>query len=432
MSINNINPMLKTGIIVMIFILISSLFSGCLNTASIENAETSTNTPLIIITSEPSTVQTLNPVPTPTPIPAPIEIIIGGTGDIMVHESQLNDASYTASYEEGYDYYFDHTFKYIKPALEYPDIMIGNLETVFASAAAGGYTGFPQFNSPDSLAESLKKAGFDVLTTCNNHSLDRGKDGLLRTLSVLDDVGLYHTGTFDSIESFNSPLIIDVKGIKVGILAGAYGYQFSSRLTAEEHEYMVSYNDAEYLKDEVKDLKDAGAQIIVASLHWGYEKYYDIYTDQKDLAPILVEAGVDIIFGHHPHILQPIEYMEVTLEDGTTNSAVICYSMGNFIANAVQRYDREGAICYVYLSYDFTTDEVTIQKAEVLPTYINFSRTYFYDYHVLPIVSDIDTLNIDNFNVTSTFKRGLQTRLTDIKESITDNYVEFIDYIPHR
>jgi len=68
----------------------------------------------------------------------------------------------------------------------------------------------------------------------------------------------------------------------------------------------------------------------------------------------------------------------------------------------------------------------------VLPTYINFSRTYFYDYHVLPIVSDIDTLNIDNFNVTSTFKRGLQTRLTDIKESITDNYVEFIDYIPHR
>ena len=118
-------------------------------------------------------------------------------------------------------------------------------------------------------------------------------------------------------------------------------------------------------------------------MHWGYENNYEIYDDQKELAPILVEAGVDIIFGHHPHILQPIEYMEITMEDGTTNSAVVCWSLGNFLANSPMRLEQEGAICYVYLSYDPVTDDVSIEKTEVLPTYIYFSRSYLYDFHVV-------------------------------------------------
>jgi len=389
-----------------------------------------------IITPSPTTAASstpyisAQPTPTATAQPEPIQIIIGGTGDIMVHKKQLTDASYTARYEEGYDYYFEHNFKYIKDALEYPDLMIGNLETVFASAA-NGYSGFPNFNSPDSLASALKNAGFDVLTNSNNHALDQGKEGLLRTIDVLDENGFYHTGTFDSVESYNTPLIIDVNGVKVGILSGAYGYQNLGTLTEEEQSYMISVSSADYLKQEVQDLKDAGAHVIVASMHWGYENNYEIYDDQKELAPILVEAGVDIIFGHHPHILQPIEYMEITMEDGTTNSAVVCWSLGNFLANSPMRLEQEGAICYVYLSYDPVTDDVSIEKTEVLPTYIYFSRSYLYDFHVIPAGGSVESLNIDDFTIESDFQSRLDAKYTDIKESITESYVKFITDVPN-
>ena len=389
----------------------------------------SSTTPASTTPASPTPYVTEQPTPEATAQPEPINIIIGGTGDIMVHKKQLDDASYTARFEEGYDYYFEHNFKYIKEALEYPDLMIGNLETVFASAAKG-YSGFPNFNSPDSLASALKNAGFDVLTNSNNHALDQGKEGLLRTISVLDELGFYHTGTFDSIEGYNTPLIIDVNGVAVGILSGAYAYQNLGTLTDEEQTYMISVSSTDYLTQEVQALKDAGAQIIVASMHWGYENNYDIYYDQEELAPVLVKAGVDIIFGHHPHILQPIEYMEVTLDDGTVNSAVVCWSLGNFLANSPMRLEQEGAICYVYLSYDPVTNEVIIDKTQVLPTYIYFNRSYFYDFHVLPAGGSVESLNIDDFAIEEDFQSRLDSKFNDVSDSITDDYVEFITEVP--
>jgi len=411
----------------LIFTFILAIFSliGCIN-----NEPTSIEVPTSVVTAQPTPVPTIEPTPTPTAVPEPIEIIIGGTGDIMVHKKQLADAKYTARYEEGYDYYFEHNLKYIKPALEYPDLMLGNLETVFASESADGYTGFPDFNTPDSFAKSLKNAGFDVLTNANNHSLDRGKDGLLRTISILEKNNFYHTGTFDSIEDYNTPLVIDVKGVKVGILAGAYAYQNLGELTEEEQEYMISVNSVDYLKAEVDDLKKAGAQIIVASMHWGYEKTYELYDDQEEFAPILVKAGVDIIFGHHPHILQPIEYVEVTLDDGSVNNAVVCWSLGNFLANSPMRLEQEGAICYVHLSYDPVTEDVNIIKTQVLPTYIYFNRSYLYDFHVLPVGDLVHKLNIDDFEVDNGFQSKLDAKFEDVKESVTDAYVEFIKEVP--
>ena len=400
-------------------------FIGCTNDSNVDLSATST------VTTLPSPVPTLAPTPSPTAIPEPIEIIIGGTGDIMVHKKQLEDAQYTARFEDGYSYYFEHNFKYIKSALEYPDLMFGNLETVFASASKG-YTGFPNFNSPDSLASALKNAGFDVLTNANNHALDQGKDGLLRTISILDENNFYHTGTFDSIESYNTPLIMEVNGVRVGVLSGAYAYQNLGTITEEEQSYMISVNSAEYLKAEVQDLKNAGAQIIVASMHWGYENTYELYEDQKELAPILVEAGVNIIFGHHPHILQPIEYMEVALDDGTTNSAVVCWSLGNFLANSPMRLEQEGAICYVHLSFDPVTEDVIITKTEVLPTYIYFNRSYLYDFHVLPSGTSVEYMNIDDFIIEDDFQSKLNVKFQDVMDSIDSQYVEFIGEVPQR
>lgn len=420
----------KTKIKLIIFIL--AVLGILLPACAINEEIPSEGTPESTFTSVPTATATALPTPTATTVPEPIQIVLGGTGDIMVHKKQLTDAKYTASFIDGYDYYFDHNFKYIKSALEYPDLMFGNLETVFGGTAAGEYIGFPKFNTPDELAAALKNAGFDVLTNSNNHSLDQGKDGLLRTISILEQNGFYHTGTFDSVESYNTPLIIDVKGVKIGVLSSAYAYQNRGTLTEEEQKYMISESSEEYLKAEVQDLKDAGAQIIVASMHWGYENYYDIYDDQKELAPVLIKAGVDVIFGHHPHILQPIEYMEVEMEDGTTNSAVVCWSLGNFLANSPMRLEQQGAICYVYLSYDPVREDVTIQKAEVLPTYIFYSRSYLYDFHVLPSGTPIEQMNIDDFEVPSGFEEKLQSKFDDVSASITDSYVDFITEVPEK
>ncbi|MEX1376840.1 MAG: CapA family protein [Eubacteriales bacterium] len=414
----------KTAILFVYISILILAIAGC------TKSQEPSYTPDVGFTSAPTQAISEDPTPTATAAPQPIEIVLGGTGDIMVHKKQLTDARYTASFNDGYDYYFEHNFKYIKSALEYPDLMFGNLETVFGGAAAGEYIGFPKFNTPDELAPALKNAGFDVLTNSNNHSLDQGKEGLLRTLSILDENGFYHTGTFSSIESYNTPLIIEVKGVKIGVLSSAYAYQNRGTLTDEEQSYMISQSSEEYLKAEVADLKNAGAQIIVASMHWGYENHYEIYDDQKELAPILIKAGVDVIFGHHPHILQPIEYMEVELDDGTVNSAVVCWSLGNFLANSPMRLEQQGAICYVYLSFDPVTETVTIQKAQVLPTYIFYTRSYLYDFHVLPSGTLLDDMNIDDFEVPSGFEEKLKSKFYDVAGSITDSYVEFIGQVP--
>lgn len=404
-------------------LIVAVALCGCINLSQIQV------TPTSVPTLAPTPTATL--APTATPRPAPIEIIIGGTGDIMCHKKQLEDARYTGRFEDGVDYYFDHNFRYISPALMYPDLMIGNLETVFASISAG-YTGFPFFNTPDSLAKSLKNAGFDVLTTANNHALDQGGAGLVRTISILDNNNLYHTGTFDSPESASSTLIIDVNGVKIGILASAYAIQNIGTITEEEQSYMLSVSSVDYLKSEVADLKNAGAQIIVASMHWGYENNYEVYDDQAQLAPILVEAGVDIIFGHHPHILQSVEYMQVQLPDGTTNSAVVCWSLGNFLANSPMRLEQEGAICYVYLSFDPVTEDVTITKTQVLPTYIFFNRSSLYDFHVLPAGTSFESMNIDDFVIPNNFQSVLDAKYQDVMDSINSDYVEFIGGVPTR
>lgn len=411
--------------LIIISVLCLALIAACSDKTTDDTSLSVTHTP----TLQPTATATLEPTPSPTTQPEPIQIILGGTGDIMVHKKQLEDARYTARSEDGYTYYFEHNFKYIASALQYPDLMLGNLETVFAGNVTP-YIGYPKFNTPDSFASALKNAGFDVLTNANNHSLDQGKNGLLRTINVLEENGFHHTGTFENLEDYNTPLIIDVNGVNVGVLAGAYGFQHIGGLTDEEQEYMISVSSEEYLKAEVEDLKNAGAQIIVASMHWGDEKSLEINNNQKELAHTLVESGVDVIFGHHPHVLQPIEYMEVTLDDGTTNSAVVCWSLGNFLANSPMRLEQEGAICYVYLIFDPVTEQVTIDKTQVLPTYIFYNRSYLYDFHVLPAGGTVESLAIDDFKIESGFQPKLDAKFSDVVFAITEGYVEFITGVP--
>ena len=150
--------------------------------------------------------------------PEDTKITMSVIGDIMCHDSQYRDAYV----KESNTYDFSYVFSDIKYYLQIADIAVGNLETTFAGKDVG-YSNYPTFNTPEQLAYDLKKIGLDVLSTANNHSLDKGYKGLVSTLNYLDDADIAHTGTYASEEDQNKILIKNVKGISMAFLSFTYG-----------------------------------------------------------------------------------------------------------------------------------------------------------------------------------------------------------------
>ena len=289
------------------------------------------------------------------------------TGDIMCHNTIFNDA-YNAS-TETYD--FSYIFENIKYYLQTPDITIGNLETTFAGKGTK-YTGYPKFNSPESLAYNLKKLGFDVLSTANNHCYDSGYDGIESTIKYLDDADISHTGTFTSPEKQNDVLIKNVKGFKIAFISFTYG---TNGITVpSDKSYSVNLINDSLITKQLNLAKEKNPDLIVACMHWGVEYQTTPNVEQKNLATFLFENGADIIIGNHPHVLQPMEKREITLSNGTKKDGFIVYSLGNFLADQNKNYTRDSAI----LNLNITKDEdskITINSCTYVPIY-NYKDAY--------------------------------------------------------
>ena len=165
------------------------------------------------------------------------------TGDIMCHNTQFADAK-TAN---GYD--FSYVFEDIKKYIQTADIAIGNLETTFTGSQAG-YSGYPTFNTPEILASNLKDIGFDVLTTSNNHSLDKGYKGVESTIKYLDEADIAHTGTFTSEESQNTILYKSIKGVKIAFLSYTYGTNGIPVPSGKE--YCINLIDKDLIKKHIE------------------------------------------------------------------------------------------------------------------------------------------------------------------------------------
>lgn len=265
-------------------------------------------------------------------------------GDIMAHGTQIK-AQYDPSTGE---YDFNNNYKYVKPYIEKADVAMCNLETTFGGEP---YRGYPVFSAPDSLADAIKNAGFDVVFTSNNHMMDTGMKGVKRTLGVLRDKGFDVSGSRLSEEEPRF-FIRDVKGVKVGFIGYTYEtpspdgnvYINSIKVPYEEAELINSFSnerikaDLKEMKDSVTAAKKAGADIVVMYLHWGEEYQQSPNPHQKTVAEYLIDnTATDIIFASHPHVLQPIDMIKSA--DGKKTVPVF-YSMGNFISN--QRVESLG------------------------------------------------------------------------------------------
>lgn len=294
--------------------------------------------------------------------PDDIKINLVATGDVMCHTTNFNAAydSKTKSYD------FTPVFKNVAKYISKADIAIGNLETTFAGEDRG-YTGYPTFNSPESLGEALKNIGIDVLSTANNHSLDKGYTGVVSTLDSLDRIGIDHVGTARSKEEQNRILVKNVNGIKIAFLSFTYGTNGIPVPVGKE--YSVNLIEKKFILDQINLAKEKDVDIICASMHWGVEYVQKQNKEQEDLANYLFKNGVDIIIGNHAHVVEPMEKRKVTLEDGTEKEVFVVYALGNFISGQTIEHTKSTAILDMQIIKSGRTGEIFIDSVDYIPVY---------------------------------------------------------------
>jgi hypothetical protein len=255
-------------------------------------------------------------------------------GDIMGHDSQIA----AAWYEKDSSYNYHPCFRHIKSFLQQADIAIGNLELTFGGPP---YKGYPRFSSPDALAGALREAGFDVLLNANNHVLDRGTAGMLRTAGIMESQHFIHTGSFTDplLRELEYPLLIEKNNILVGLLNYTYG---TNGLEADTP-LVVNRIDRELILRDLRKVRSVRPDFVIVTIHWGneYERTQD--ESQESLAEFMLANGADAVIGGHPHVIQPVEVYRDPSD--TADIKLVAYSLGNFISNQRERY-RDGGILF--------------------------------------------------------------------------------------
>ena len=337
---------------------------------------------------EPDGSKAADPVPTakstPQPSPTPsgtTSILLRAVGDIMMHMPMVR-----AGLQADGSYDFNHFFEDIRPYLEGADIVTGNLETTISNEEKG-YGGYPMFRTPAALLPALKNAGFNVLTTANNHTFDGKKFGVIHTLDKLEEYGLLHTGSARNQEERDRILIVEKNGIKAGILAYTYGTNgMEATIPDADLPFMVNNIDEDRIRGDVGRAREEGAEVLIVCIHWGEEYARIPNSFQKETADFLASLGVDIILGSHAHVLQPMERRTVTLEDGTKKEAFLIYSLGNFISNQRDPYQDSGVIVDLEIIKDYDRGTIELGEISYTPTWVyRFSRDGKSDYRVLPV-----------------------------------------------
>lgn len=344
-------------------ILILLLSSGGNDTAREEvqaaNAPAETQSALLDATAVPT--PEITPEPTAEPIQA-ASVHFRAVGDVMSHKLQLRHAK-----QDDGSYNYDSQFQYVKDALSDADFTIANLELSIATDSE--YSSFPFFRTPEAILATLKDCGVDMFTVANNHILDGFWDGLVHTLDKCDEYGFDHVGADRTPEEAAQPMIREINGIKFGFLAYTKDTNDNDkRLKDAQADFCVKYLDKADFKADVQQLRDLGAEVVICMPHWGTEERRSVTSECKRLAEEMVNAGVDIILGSHPHVVLPINVGEMEV-NGEKKDILIAWSMGNFISYMAAKYMDSGII----VDFTVTRDEsgkIHIHDVGYVPVYV--------------------------------------------------------------
>lgn len=323
-------------------------------------------------------------------------ITIGSAGDVIIHNPFLESSVYKNS--KGYN--FSSCFKYVKDLYNQEDYMVANLETTLSGKSVG-YSGYPVFNSPDSLVDNMHNAGIDMFLLANNHIYDKGKSGFLRTSEVLQKKGYDYTGARHQ-DKENKYRVVNVNGVRVGMIN--YTFQTSSsggkaingnKMDSSVSDYLNSFNpndlDSFYeeLTKQIALMKLAGAEYIIFYPHWGEEYKTEAYGYTKKMAQKVCDIGVDAIIGGHPHVVEPLDVL--TSSDGKRKTFV-AYSTGNLLSN--QRRELISSLPTgntedgIMVSLQITRDKkgnVDLTGVNITPTWVYKSSGSNSKYYIIPL-----------------------------------------------
>ncbi|CCH27822.1 CapA family protein [Actinosynnema sp. NPDC047251] len=303
-------------------------------------------------TGSPVVITSSQPPPTTTTPPPPPSFTLAAGGDILVHPLLTEQADLDGGRT------FGPILDGLRQAVD-ADLSICHLETPLSAPGDPTY-GYPAFSAPPEVATALKDLGYDSCSTASNHTLDRGSGAIKTTLDVLDAAGLKHTGSFRTPEESATPLLLDARGVKVAQLSFTYGFNGIPL----PKPWMANQLSVDGVLTAARAAKAAGAEVVVASLHWGAEYQHEATPEQREMArAILADPAVDLIIGTHVHAVQPVEQV-----DGKW----VVYGMGNEVA----RHSEPRGITEEGIVTRFTfvkgPDGWAVEHAEYVPTLVEF------------------------------------------------------------
>ena len=291
-------------------------------------------------------------------------------GDVLIHESVYLDAK-----KEDGTYDFSKMFTDIRPIIKDYDLKYCNQESII-----GGFnpSGYPNFNSPEEIGNNLVDLGFNMVSLANNHAFDKGEKGILNSVSYwkrYNDV--ITAGSYDSLDSRNDIKIYEKNGIKYAFLSYTTGINGNS---LNGKDYLVNLYDKEKVKEDIDKVLDK-TDIIIVAMHWGNEYTNEPTNSQREIAEYLSSIGVDLIIGTHPHVVQPIEYI---------NDTLVIYSLGNFLSNQLVMGVNPaiGLLLGVEITIKDGEINFNIKDEELIYSYSNNSK----DFKVIPFSNLNDNL----------------------------------------
>jgi poly-gamma-glutamate synthesis protein (capsule biosynthesis protein) len=262
---------------------------------------------------------------------------VAAAGDVLIHpelvEQAAKDAEETGEGEAGLD--FGPMFAGVEPVISRADLAICHMETPVGKPE-GPFEGYPEFLVPPQVLTALKGVGYDTCSTASNHTFDHGMKAVRRTLDAMDEAGLGHTGSARTPKEAEQINIRDVNGVKVAHLS--YSWESFVHPVPEKQRWAFNRTNLSEIKKDEGRARDKGAEVVILSIHWGAEYYNEPGVAQMRLAQRLSEeTGIDLVIGHHSHVVQPIQ---------NVNGTWVAYSLGNQVArhSSPMGVTEEGAI----------------------------------------------------------------------------------------
>ncbi len=308
---------------------------------------------------------------TDVPVDLSAKATVSFAGDFMLHYGPM----YAGRKDDGtFDYteFMNDIKPYVNGELNISDIegpvnAFGNNEDLSPD--------YHSFNYPQQILDGMKYAGFNTIVTANNHAYDKGWDGLVQMRKNIKDAGLDFVGTYMSKEEYDQYFIKEINGIKIGVVAWSAHDNGLGQIMGDRVSYTMrkfdeeSMDDVPRMLDDVNKMRQQGAEVILMPLHWGEEYQDEPSNMQQNIAKALIEGGVDILVGDHPHCVQPMEVYRVN-RNGRIKDAICIYSLGNFFADQIALgvpKTQYGMLVKADIVRDKEGD-VTVQNTNYMPT----------------------------------------------------------------